>query len=194
MPSSNFGGPAGVLGIWNSVSPFTWDPLPLVDIYGNQTNVQVVMSGSGGALGFNNGAISGDYKLLMADAEQVSDLLAYTFTGLRPGAYRIFTLALHPSGQFASTTINVLRSINGPETVTGSLSGNSFRHLETHAIHDVIVSDGTLTIEARGAWPTSFVNGFQVIEVVPEPASITTLSVALLVLLRKSAAILREEL
>lgn len=138
------------------------------------------MDGSGGALGFNNANISGDLKLLMADAEQVSDLLSYTFTGLRSGAYKVFTLALHPSGQFASTTIAVPGAINGPETVSGSLSGNSFRHLETHAMHDVIVSDGTLRIEARGAWPTSFVNGFQVIEVVPEPASIVTVSLGLL--------------
>ena len=186
VPGAGFPGPADVPSVWNSVSPFTWDPVPLFDINGIKTDVQIVMSGSGGALGFNNSSISGDHKLLMADAEQVSDLLAYTFTGLRPGAYRVFTLALHPSGQFASTTINVLGSTNGPETVRGSLSGNFFRHLETHAVHDVIVTDGSLRIEARGAWPTSCINGFQVSEVVPEPTSISALSLALLFFLRRS--------
>lgn len=175
VPSPAFGGPAGQLGNWNSVTPTTPNPGFLSDLNGGTTNVNLTVTGWGGGFGFNNPDISGDFKLLMADAEQVSDVLTYTLMGLQPGSYKVFTLALPPNGQFASTTIRVPGSTSGDQTVSGSMPPNYFQHLLTHSVHDVVVVDGTLRIQASGVWPTSFVNGFQVVAV-PEPGVLLILS------------------
>ena len=175
VPAPTFGGPAGQLGTWNSVTPSGTNRGFLSDLNGNITNVNLTVTGWGGGFGFNNPNIWGDFKLLMADAEQVSDVLTYTLTGLQPGYYRVFTLALPPGGEFASTTIRVPGSISGDQTVSGSMPANFFQHLLTHSVHDIVVSDGTLRIQASGVWPNSFVNGFQV-AMVPEPGTLLVLT------------------
>lgn len=175
VPSPSFGGPGERPGFWNSLLPFTSSPVPLFDLGGSPTSARVSMTGSGGALGFNNPNISGDFKLLMADAERVSDVLTYNLTGLQPGSYRVFTLAVPPGGEFASTTIRIPGSISGDQTVSGSMQANFFQHLLTHSVHDIVVSDGTLRIQASGVWPNSFVNGFQV-AMVPEPGTLLVLT------------------
>jgi hypothetical protein len=179
VPSSTFAGPAGMPSIWNSMNAGFQGPLNLVDFAGQPTGVQLFMTGTGGSLGFNNPNISGDYKLLMADAEAAPATgLSYTIQGLASGWYRVYTLALNPNGTITSTSIRVPGSISGEQTVSGSLNSNTFEHLRTHSIHEILVTNGSLKIEARRVSANAYVNGFQLVAV-PEPCTIGVLGGAL---------------
>ncbi|OWY58675.1 hypothetical protein B7486_78695, partial [cyanobacterium TDX16] len=57
-----------------------------------------------------------------------------------------------------------------PQTITGTMPGNSFVLLRTHSIHDVLVSNGVIQIRASGTL-AEVVNGFQIVSV-PEPGSL----------------------
>jgi hypothetical protein len=150
-PSSLFPGAAGVAGHWNSKNLGFQGPLSLSDISGAPISATLYMSGWGGGGSWNNPNISGDFKLLMADAERVSSAgLVYTFQGLNSGWYRVYTLALNPSGQFTSTTIRVPGSISGDQTISGTLSSNTFEHLRTHSIHEILVTNGLTDNRSQG--------------------------------------------
>ena len=177
-PSSAFGGAAGVPGYWNQVQAGNGGPWNLRDTNGNLSGVVVTWSGSGGSFGYNNPNISGDYKLLMADADPVGHPgLTDTITGLIPGGYRIFTYACKPQGQAVTSFITVPGSVQGTLAVTGPMPPNQFISGVTHSIHDAQLSGGPLVIQSAEEPSETYVNGFQILAV-PEPSLISSFALA----------------
>lgn len=179
-PGSAFGAAAGVPGFWNRVPADSGGPFSPRDIFGNTTGVSMTWLGGGGGLGYNNPNIAGDFKLLMADAEAVgAGGLRFTITGLLPGDYRILTYACKPQGEAWTTMITVPGSTSqNPQAVTGPMPVNQFILGVTHSVHDVSLSGGPLLIQAA-EHQNSYVNGFQILQVVPEPLSIFTFVIGL---------------
>jgi hypothetical protein len=127
-------------------------------------------TGAGG--GSNLPINTGDYALLLNDYAHIPTQMSYTFSGLQPGAYRVFTYAVNSSGQpvNAPVQVSVDGSISGTQTITGPMPGNSFGYLITHSIHDLPSLTGDLKIHLSGTWPHAYVNGFQIVAV-PEPST-----------------------
>ncbi len=170
-PSSSFGAAAGIPGYWNQVQEGNGGPLPLRDTTGGLTNVSMHWSGSGGSFGYNNPNLTGDFRLLMADAEPVGHPgLTYTISGLSSGQYRIFTYACKPQGQALTSLITVPDSAQGTVAVTGPMPPNFFVEGVTHSVHDIFVTGDTVQIRAAEI-QNSYVNGFQIVAV-PEPIAI----------------------
>lgn len=184
-PSSTFGAAAGTPGVWNAI-PIGSQPLvTLLDIAGLPTSATYTSTGDGGGVGFLNPTNTGDFALLLNDANNVGNGVSslYTISGLTPGEYRVFTYAVAPQGDTASTFITVSgTSSAGTQEVTGPMPGNQLILGVTHSMHDVFVA-GTLTIKAEGAFPTSYVNGFQIVAV-PEPSTCALLFTGLAMIAR----------
>jgi len=174
-PSSGFGGAAGQPGFWNSVDG-TPGPHQLHNLLDVPTPASLGITFDplgGGGLSFNSGN-TGDYALLMNDAQQVGNIdsggwILYTFTGLIPGPYTVYTYAVAPHGIFVPVPVFVPGSTNpNTQIVTGPMpTNNTFSYLITHAVHDVLVgTDGVLkvdiTIEGGLQWG-AYINGFQIV-------------------------------
>jgi hypothetical protein len=182
VPTSDFGAAAGIPGYWNAAW-WSNDPFALRDIAGSMTGAQLRVLGGPSRSGFRFVGNTGNYARLLNDTDNV-DVIGgpsrYVFTGLQSGQYRVFTYACHPRGEVAYTNIEVVGGLSaGVQTVTGPMPGNAFALGITHVVHQVPVTNGTLTIIASqgGANWQSHVNGYQLV-LVPEPASILWLAAA----------------
>jgi hypothetical protein len=179
-PGSSFGAAANQTGFWNALPAVTISGFGLLDLQGNPTSVTASCVGSGGAFGFNNPGNTGDFNLLLNDADRIgTGSLRYTLSGLANGSYRIFTYSVRPNVTTGSSDITVIGAAIPTVHVAGVMPGNSFILGVTHAIHEVNITDGTLQIRADGT-PGDYVNGFQIVSV-PEPTPGIVLT-ALLVL------------
>ena len=176
-PSPSFGGAALSTGYWNRVHAGSPGPDPLFDLAGQATTVvYTVPVGSGSGGGSNYPINTGDYALLLNDYAVVPDLMVFRFSGMHPGAYRVFTYAVSAIGD----TWPVDVSVDGadppnPQRVTGPMPGNALILGITHSAHYVPALAGDLVIRVSSPWPRGNVNGFQILAV-PEPASLTVLS------------------
>lgn len=185
-PSSSFQGAAGSPGIWNLILAGDEQSLPLLNTNGQITAATYSSTGSGGGLGFFNPANTGDYALLLNDANRVGNGVSslYTISGLAAGTYRVFTYAVAPYVETASTFVTVTGiSPGGTQEVRGPMPGNQLILGVTHSMHEVTVA-GDLTIKAEGAFPHAYVNGFQIVAV-PEPATCALLLPGLALLARR---------
>lgn len=96
VPSDEFGAAGSQPGRWNKIDATGHGPYPLLGLSGNSTNVTITGPLGGGALGFNNPQLTGDYALLMKDGRD--DPGEWSFSNLMPGHYRLFTYAVAPNG------------------------------------------------------------------------------------------------
>ena len=171
-PSAAFGGAAGQVGFWNAYPDNFGDPFSLRDVNGSATSVIITGTGLGSSGGWNNPINTGDYNLLLNDAQQVGSNFSYTLSGLLPGRYRLYTYAVKPYSEFGEAFTTVVGSITpNPQHASGFMPGNTFVLGVTHTIHEVDVLDGSLHLEVEGPWPDAYVNGFQLVPV-PEPATL----------------------
>lgn len=183
-PSSSFGAAANQPGFWNAVSCTSPGPEPLFNLGGQSTGVTMSVTGFGSGGGSGFAINTGDYALLLNDYASIPDSMTYTFTGLAPGAYRVYTYAVNATGLTVPVQVTVDGATGGAQTVTGPMPGNSFQYLVTHSIHDVPNVTGNLVLRLAGPWSNASVNGFQIVAV-PEPATVAVLGGAsLLALLR----------
>jgi hypothetical protein len=198
-PSSSFGGAADQQGLWNRIPSVNGGPpVPLLDLMGSGTGATILKTASspGGAGGFNFPGNTGDFALLLNDAEQVATLvsggnLTYTFSGLASGAYDVYTYVAHIAGVFSATPVFVPEAVaSNTQIVTGPMPGNAFQYLITHSIHRVVLQQGgqfNVSITQPPNHPQGMnVNGLQIV-LVPEPSSALGIALgAAIVLLRKS--------
>ncbi|MCH8275078.1 MAG: PEP-CTERM sorting domain-containing protein [Armatimonadetes bacterium] len=178
VPSSAFGAAGDQVGFWNGIPIIRSGEFPLYDLNGMLTSARLTVTGVSTGIAFRNPSNTGDHAKLLNDGNEITDLDTYTFTGLLPGPYRVFTYAVPPQGYEAPATITVVNSTSpNPQVVTGPMPGNRFELLITHADHRATVGqDGVLTVIAEyyEAFPDTYVNGIQVV-VVPEPGTLAGL-------------------
>lgn len=197
-PSETFGAAAGQAGFWNGVGALVGSPISLSDLLGNTTDATVLKTADnpGGVGGFSFTGNTGDFALLLNDAEQVATLvsggnLTYTFSGLASGAYDVYTYAAHRAGAFSATPVFVPEAVtSNTQIVTGPMPGNAFQYLITHSIHRVVLQAGgefhiSITQPPNHSQGMN-VNGIQIVAV-PEPSSALGIAFgAAIVLLRRS--------
>ncbi len=196
-PTAAFGAAANSPGTWNLMEGITQTSIPnLLGLNGAATSVSFTRNtAAGGNFAFNNTGTTGDFELLLDDGHDLSAAAAnpavYTFSGLQPGPYRVYTYAVAPDFAGDITVIAVTgASAPNPQTSGGLIPPNAFAQGITHTLHNVVVSaNGQLVITADGATPADFgtVNGIQVV-LVPEPASLSLLAVGGLLAVRRRRA------
>lgn len=191
-PTNAFGAAANSAGFWNAMTGTATTNIVLNGLNGAPTPATLTRSSAvGGSFAFNNANTTGDFELLLDDGHDLSGVangITYTFAGLVPGPYRVFTYAVAPDFAGDITVVTVTgASPPNPQTSGGAIPFNSFVQGITHTLHDVVVSgNGLLTVMADGASAADFgtVNGFQLVYI-PEPASLGVLTVGALLLGRR---------
>ncbi|NOG93456.1 MAG: hypothetical protein HND42_09480 [Armatimonadetes bacterium] len=181
VPSSSFGAAAGQPGFWNGMTGSNGDHGLLRDLNGQLTTVRMIVEdffGSTGAWGYLGN--TGDYALLLNDGADTWFFGRVRFTGVPNGAYRLYTYAVFPHRSIqAPVRVSVTNAAAGqnPQRVTGPMPENQFIYLQTHSIHDFVVTNGefvlsfTRDVGVRG----TLLNGFQLVPV-PEPTTLTALA------------------
>ena len=188
-PSSSFGAAAGQAGHWNRISAVVGGTMPIQTVDGQTLGVTMTVEGASGfGLGFLNATNTGDFALLLNDSATVNTIgspgnLRYTFSGLAPGVYDVFTYAVVPQGVYCETPIFVPQATESHlQLVTGPMPGNSFALGVTHSKHRAIVgASGMLEVLSQpppATTVTSEINGLQIVPV-PETNSVTVLLVAI---------------
>lgn len=184
-PSDQFSGAqeAYQKGYWDG--PGALDtPVRLRGLDGNLTAVVMTMNGSGGGLGVRFEGNQGEMAALLNDGTQVGTLTTWRFDGIQNGLFDVVTYAVFPD-RFANRTAVSVTGALGESTqyVTGPMPGNKLILGQTHVVHRIEVRGGSFTISvARGESHSGFVNGFQIVPVVPEPTAIASFGIGLLTL------------
>lgn len=192
-PSSSFGAAASQAGFWNAVEAdgTQAEYISLQDLTGNLSSVELNVSGPGeidmAAVRYTPN--TGDYALLLNDFAGIrgGGVNVYTFGHIRPGDYLVYTYAVRPNPQQYPINVEVDGSLDGIQTVSGPMPGNSFALGVTHSIHHVHVTDQTLVITAESSNFNAVINGFQIVAV-PEPTTaVCVLSGGLILVKRKKS-------
>jgi hypothetical protein len=172
QPSSSFGAAGEQPGYWNAGA---YNRLRGLDGARSGVHVKRWTVDGGGSGSFYNPINTGDYAKLLNDAEDVGTgyqggLLHLTFAGLQPGAYKVVTYAVIPSGGISYAPVYIPQATeNQVQIVTGPMPGNSFQYLITHSVHEVrIVQGGSFELIFYRApfAPRISVNGIQIVQLV----------------------------
>ena len=199
-PSNAFGAASGQTGAWNSI-PTTAGPVALFDLAGSATSATLSIPASSTTittLGFNNPNNTGDFRLLMNDAQQIGTVLqggtrSYTFAGLVDGPYSVYTYGSPPQpGNPGELFVDIPGSTQGVLSTTGAHAADTFALGTTHVVHTLNVVGGTFTIRMSdiAGSPSAYVNGFQLI-LVPEPEIAGALVMLVPVILRRRRILAR---
>jgi hypothetical protein len=167
-PAPNYGAAAQQPGYWNPIAGIDLGPFPIVNLMNDPTAIACTRTdGLGGAFGWNNGQTNGYFQNLMDDGHNagIAGTVTYTFTGLAPGVYTVYTYAWSPFDPSARSNVTVAGSVStNPQVVGGALAGmNTFTLGITHAIHVVTIGPAmSLAITCTGAVGAGTINGFQI--------------------------------
>lgn len=173
-PSDSFGGENDIQrGFWNALPASGHGPIQLRDLKGSLTGVTATGNGSGVGGGVRFDANTDrDVAALQNDGHQVLSESIWIFDGLTPGKYTIVTYAAWPDDEQNATPVTVFGET---KRVTGPMLANSFVEGVTHSRHQGWI-DGRLVITVgRGDNHVGFINGFQLVPVVPEPTCMVAL-------------------
>ncbi|MEW5883585.1 MAG: hypothetical protein AB1725_05100 [Armatimonadota bacterium] len=187
VPQPSFGGAAGQPGYWNAIYALEHRRLPLRSVSGEWTIATYqAYGGIGSGGGWRNprldfGIVNDDFWLLMGDAAEIGApigrgalyepaLIVYTFEGLEPGLYDVYTYAVSPSVSRHSVPVAVTvpgAATENPQISTGPMPLDwKFRRGVTHTLHRVQVDGGLLEVRVSAPdWPPAFINGFQIVKV-----------------------------
>ncbi|MDP6539236.1 MAG: hypothetical protein QF903_03125 [Planctomycetota bacterium] len=168
IPSSAYGAAAGQAGEWFSLNGGPPYAFTLDDVHGTTTSVVTDCQVMGNGLGdysSDNALTSGDDELLMDDLQDVGGVgstAIWTFSGLAPGAYNVFTYAWAPD--VATYTTNITPGGTSDTQVSGGPWPGGHALGTTYALHCVTVdSAGVLVLEIATATGFGSVNGFQLV-------------------------------
>lgn len=174
-PSAGHGAAAGQAGVWNAVPP-SFAPQALVDLGGATTGATVVADHTSSYNVFPSVMPPGDDQRLMEDLAALPNLgvlVTWSFAGLVPGNYDVYTYAADPSAGI-TTQVVVVGSPDPAQIVGGPWPGQHVLGL-TYARHSVAVIDGTLVLELLGIGPPLFdVGALNGIQLVPDPTPVGT--------------------
>jgi hypothetical protein len=167
-PGSDYAA-AGLPGVWNALIAGPDDPQPLVGLKGQAVTASVTHD-FGFALWFDDPGTSDDDQGLMDDGlGDVGDVqMMLWFDGLLSGSYEVITYAWTPTLPGDATLV---MPDSDPETgrIAGGPWPGALEAGVTHVVHQVEVSDGTLSIGIVGGyWGASgFLNGMQLRRLTP---------------------------
>jgi hypothetical protein len=170
-PSSSYGAAAVQAGFWNGIDASALGTVfPLQDLNGAATSVSVSYQLFGNGLGnfsFNHAGTSGGDEALMDDLQDIgsgSSLALWTFSGLSPGTYTVYTYAWAPDDPVNSRSrVNVQGSSDPEQTLGGAWPGSHALGV-TYARHELVVSgSGQIVVEVRPSIGFGSVNGIQLV-------------------------------
>ncbi len=172
VPSFSYGAAALRPGLWNASTDATMPPYslsPLIDVDGFVTGASVSVASTCVGCSGKNSAVNlgttGDDELLLDDFQDlgvITSSATWTFSGLLPGRYFLYTYAWAPDGDSFRTTVEPVGS-GDPRLVGGAWSG---AHQEgvTYALHRVEVDGtGVLSVQLSTASAFGTLNGFQLV-------------------------------
>lgn len=159
VPSASHGAAAAQAGVWNQMPDGFGTPL--VGLGGAATGVSVSALGANFAFWANHPGTSGDDELLLDDACDGARI--YTFSGLAPGSYTLYTYAWAPDNASYKTLVSVQNSTSPDQIVGGSWS-NGHQLGVTYALHDVSAPAGDIVVTITAASGFATLNGFQLVE------------------------------
>ena len=154
LPSAAFGGPAATPGSWNGIPASGAGPYALTNLNGSVGTVTLSRTGSASAFNAASASISGDYKLLFEDFQNINagQSSVITIAGLAPGDYEVFTCAIAPDSSALRTSVSVAAAAQGATLVGGVMPANTFTEGVTHARHTGIAlpSGGSIVVTISG--------------------------------------------
>jgi predicted outer membrane repeat protein len=160
-PSTGFLGAADMPGTWDTlgIGAFASN---LTDTNGNTTSADLTVSNLASGYFFDSASTSGDYDRLLGDGlnSNVNTTMTLSFNSLRNGTYTVYTYACSPFG-VDSCNVGVTGAAEGLQSVSGGPGSNTLTAGVTHAVHNVVVNGGTLTISVFNAGGTARVGGVQ---------------------------------
>jgi hypothetical protein len=164
-PDATYGAAIGQTGSWNTIT--SAGPTALFDLSGNATTASVsCIAGDFGGLygtsGINERLVDDNFYTPAPGSWQVS------ITGLENGTYNVSYYApTHPDVDTGNFTINS----SSVSSIPGSVDGSLIPGVSWDVIHNVAVTDGTMTLSyIGGGGEYNGLAGMQ-ISAVPEPAS-----------------------
>jgi hypothetical protein len=119
VPGASYGAAASQPGLWNQMPDGFGTAL--VGLGGAATGASVSALGANFAFWANNAGTSGDDELLLDDACDGARI--YTFTGLAPGSYTLYTYAWAPDSSSYKTLVSVQGSSSPDQIVGGAWPG-----------------------------------------------------------------------
>ncbi len=154
VPSSSFGAAAGSPGTWNAVTSSTAASITLKNLDGTNSTVTMTHSLTGSFFNNTNANLTGDYQSLLNDV-QADSTITYSFTGLTPGQYLIYTYALdaHSTANPAHVVVNNALGVSNQDSGFLTPTSNDFHIGGTHALHNRVVNIGdtvTITVTPNG--------------------------------------------
>ncbi len=169
-PTAVFAGAAAQPGVWNAITGIVDLSIPLDNLDGSPSNVTFTRSiAGGGNFAFDNPNATRDFAKLLNDGHDLSitqfQFITYSFSGLQNGTYEVYTYAIAPDFGPDRTIIRVGSDAGTEVLCGGTMPINNFVLGVTHVVHTVVVTSGTLEMQAAGDQATnSFgtMNGFQI--------------------------------
>ena len=163
-PTSATYAAAGTAGVWNQVMSGFTPPVNLVDKSGSATGVLMTRS-AGMTLGhfYSNVNITGQDANLLEDFTFGGAAEFIKFSGLANGNYTIYTYAIAPDGKTAfASDVDVAQSSDGRQVVGGALWSGAHEQGVSYALHNAVVTTGTLTINISINVSDITLNGIQI--------------------------------
>jgi hypothetical protein len=170
-PSNAFAAGGAQPGYWNVVSTNNASAGALNDVNQVLTGVNLSFVGGFGDFHYDNPNWSGDDAKLLEWAGDVGGgggSITWTFNGLNPGNYEVYTYAIAPDlPQTYRTRVQVTNANEGAQIVGGAWTGAPYVQGVTHARHTVTLNPGQnlVVVTSDPGAPSgnlATVNGFQI--------------------------------
>jgi hypothetical protein len=159
VPGASYGAAASQPGLWNQMPDGFGTAL--VGLGGAATGASVSALGANFAFWANNAGTSGDDELLLDDACDGARI--YTFTGLAPGSYTLYTYAWAPDSSSYKTLVSVQGS-SSPDQIVGGAWPGGHQLGVTYALHDVSAPAGDIVVTVTASSGFATLNGFQLVD------------------------------
>ncbi len=168
-PSATYGAGADQSGQWMVLDPdLPGASYALHDIGGVATAARASFTHTGTAgysMSSDNPNTFGDDEALMDDIQDCGSgtgVTTWTFKGLQPGSYLVYTYAWAPDDPTGYTTVvEVPGSPHGAQTVGGAWPGTQQEGV-TFAMHEIEASGGTFDVVLTVGSGFASLNGFQI--------------------------------